>query len=60
MEVFHKPRRADGRNDTPPAAFNVKKLVRTSACEPKLRIGRIYELRRCHANGKHMAREEKV
>jgi len=29
-----------------PATLNVKKLERTSACEPKLSKGRIYELRR--------------
>ena len=42
-----------------PAIFNVKKLERTSACESKLSISRIYELRRRSPGGKHMGLEKK-
>ena len=41
-------------------AFNVKKLERTSACEPKLSIGRIYELRRRSPEGKHRKQQKKI
>jgi len=42
-----------------PATLNVKKLERTSACEPKLSIGCIYDLRRRSGKGKHIGAGEK-